>query len=107
MKLRFLGKDPQSGVKNCPTMFATDRADRKTYILRGWEVTDSQALADAGENPPGELLIEVPADIFRFIEEDDRQADAPEDRVTQFLRCSSLAACRPAAGEHHRMVPVV
>jgi hypothetical protein len=51
MKLRFLGKDPESDYGGSPTLFATDRTDRKTYIVRGWEVTDPQVLAEAGENP--------------------------------------------------------
>ena len=72
MHLRFLGKDPDSKVDYSPTLFATDRTDRKTYLVRGWEVTDPQALAEAGENPPGEALVEIPADLFRFIEEGDR-----------------------------------
>lgn len=72
MRLQFLGKDPASDFVNSPTLFATDRTDRKTYIVRGWEVTDRQALADAGENPPGEGLLEIPADLFRFIEQGDR-----------------------------------
>lgn len=72
MNLGFLGKDPESGVNHCPTVFATDRTDRKTYVLRGWEVTDAQALAAAGPNPPGELLIEVPADLFRVIDDANR-----------------------------------
>ena len=59
MKLRFLGKDPDSGDGNSPTLFATDRTDRKTYLVRGWEVTDPEALREAGENPPGEALIEI------------------------------------------------
>jgi hypothetical protein len=32
-------------VDNSPTLFATDRADRVTYIAQGWKVTDPQALA--------------------------------------------------------------
>ena len=72
MRARFLGKDPDSQVGNSPTLFVTDRTDRKTYLVRGWEVTDPQALVEAGTNPPGEALVEIPADLFRFIEEEDR-----------------------------------
>lgn len=39
MRARFLGKDPESQVENSPTLFATDRADRVTYIAywtAGW-----------------------------------------------------------------------
>lgn len=30
MRARFLGKDPRSQVGQSPTLFATDRTDRKT-----------------------------------------------------------------------------
>jgi hypothetical protein len=32
MHVRFLGKDPDSQEGQSPTLFATDRTDRKTYI---------------------------------------------------------------------------
>ena len=70
MHLRFLGVETDDA--GSPTLFATDRTDRKTYLIRGWEVTDRQALAEAGENPPGEGLLEVPAELFRFVEEGGR-----------------------------------
>lgn len=69
MHVRFLGKDPDSQEGQSPTLFATDRTDRKTYIVRGWVVTDPVALAEVGGNPPGEAVIEVPADVLRFAEE--------------------------------------
>lgn len=40
MRARFLGKDPQSQEGQSPTLFATDRTDRVTYIAQGWKVTD-------------------------------------------------------------------
>lgn len=69
MHARFLGKDPESQVGNSPTLFATDRTDRKTFIVQGWVVTDPQALAELGDIPAGEAVIEIPADILRFAEE--------------------------------------
>lgn len=39
-----------------PTLFATDRTDRMTYIAQGWKVTDPQALADVGDAPDHETL---------------------------------------------------
>lgn len=45
MHARFLGKDPASHIDGSPTLFATDRTDRKTYIAQGWKVTDPQVLA--------------------------------------------------------------
>lgn len=64
MRARFLGKDPESQVDNSPTLFATDRADRRTYIAQGWKVTDPQALADIGPVPGHETLIEIPEDVL-------------------------------------------
>ena len=66
MRAQFLGKDPESQVENSPTLFATDRADRKTYIAQGWVVTDPQALADIGPVPDGEAIIEIPEDVLKF-----------------------------------------
>ena len=66
MRATFLGKDPESEQGDSPTLFATDRADRKTYIVQGWVVTDPQVLADIGDVPDGEADIEVPEDVLRF-----------------------------------------
>jgi hypothetical protein len=70
MHVRFLGKDPESQEGQSPTLFATDRTDRKTYIVQGWVITDPVALAELGDIPPGEARIEVPADVLQFAEED-------------------------------------
>jgi len=66
MRARFLGKDPDSQVDNSPTLFATDRTDRKTYIAQGWKVSDPQALADIGPIPDHEAVIEIPEDVLKF-----------------------------------------
>lgn len=66
MRARFLGKDPESNVGESPTLFATDRTDRKTYIAQGWRVTDPQVLADVGRVPPHEGLIEIPEEVLKF-----------------------------------------
>lgn len=59
MRAWFLGKDIQSQVGNSPTLYATDRTDRKTYITQGRIVTGPQALADIGPIPEGEAVVEV------------------------------------------------
>jgi hypothetical protein len=64
MRARFLGKDPNSQEGQSPTLFATDRADRVTYIAQGWTVTDPEALADVGDVPDHETLIEIPEDVL-------------------------------------------
>jgi hypothetical protein len=66
MRARFLGKDPNSQEGQSPTLFATDRTDRKTYIAQGWIVTDPETLADIGPVPPGEAIIEIPEDVLKF-----------------------------------------
>jgi hypothetical protein len=74
MRATFLGKDPESRDGESPTLFATNRADRKTYIVQGWVVTDPQALADIGDVPNGETIIEVPEDVLRFARLDQEEA---------------------------------
>lgn len=66
MRAQFLGKDPESNEGNSPTLFATDRADRVTYIAQGWKVTDPQVLADIGEVPDHEAIIEIPEDVIKM-----------------------------------------
>jgi hypothetical protein len=66
MRAQFLGKDPNSQVRNSPTLFATDRTDRITYIAQGWKVTDPQVLADIGPVPDHETLIEIPEEVLKF-----------------------------------------
>jgi hypothetical protein len=75
MRARFLGKDPNSQEGQSPTLFATDRTDRKTYIAQGWLVTDPQVLADVGPVPEGEAIIEIPEDVLRFFERRDQGED--------------------------------
>lgn len=66
MRARFLGKDPESTEGDSPTLFATDRTDRVTYIAQGWRVTDAQVLADVGQVPEHETLIEIPEDVLKM-----------------------------------------
>jgi hypothetical protein len=66
MRAYFLGKDPQSIEGESPTLFATDRTDRATYIAQGWKVADPQALADIGPVPGHETLIEIPEEVLKF-----------------------------------------
>jgi hypothetical protein len=66
VRARFLGTDPESQEGQSPTLFATDRTDRRTYIAQGWVVTDPQALADVGPVPEGEAIIEIPEEVLEF-----------------------------------------
>jgi hypothetical protein len=66
MEIRFLGKDPDSAEGDSPTLWATDRMDRRTYIAQRWVVTDPQVLASVGPIPNGEAIIEIPEEVLRF-----------------------------------------
>jgi hypothetical protein len=66
MKIEFLGKDPESTEGDSPTLYATDRQDRRTYIAQGWVVTDPDVLAQLGDLPAGETIIEIPEDVLEY-----------------------------------------
>ncbi|WP_217369074.1 hypothetical protein [Nonomuraea antri] len=61
MRITFLGSTSQNG--GSPTLWATDRG---SLVVRGYRVTDSQALADLGEVPSGEVDIEIPLELLSF-----------------------------------------
>jgi hypothetical protein len=65
VKLTFLGSTSQEG--QCPTLYATDR---DTFVVQGWAVTDSEALAGLRDVLPGESFVEVPKALLRFAEGD-------------------------------------
>jgi hypothetical protein len=64
MNLTFLGMSSKDG--ECPTLYATDRG---TYVIQGWRVTDTEALA-AMDIPDHETAIEVPRDLLGFAPRD-------------------------------------
>jgi hypothetical protein len=70
MEIRFLGKDPDSAEGDSPTLWATDRMDRRTYIAQGWVVTDPQVLVSVGPIPNGEAIIEIPEVVLKFYQRD-------------------------------------
>ncbi|WP_307796640.1 hypothetical protein [Actinomadura barringtoniae] len=61
MRVRFLGSDSYNGQS--PTLYETDRG---TIVVRGYAITDPQALADLGRVPVREIDIEVPRALLRF-----------------------------------------
>jgi len=73
MRARFLGTDPDSQEGQSPALFATDRTDRRTYIAQGWKVTDPQILADVGPIPEHEAIIEIPEDVLRYYERNQKE----------------------------------
>jgi hypothetical protein len=75
MRARFIGKDPKSDNDGSPTLFATDRTDRKTFLVQGWKVTDRAALTDVGEIPDHEDIVEVPVEILEmYLKEREEQS---------------------------------
>jgi hypothetical protein len=62
MRLTFVRKVTNNA--GSPTLWTTDRTDRKTYVLRGWAISDPGALAALGQVPDGELDIEIPAELI-------------------------------------------
>lgn len=72
MRAGFIGKDPQSNDGQSPALYRTDRTDRVTFLVQGWKVTDVGALADVGDVPSHEGLVEVPIEVLRLAAHDGR-----------------------------------
>ena len=71
MRLTFIGKDPESNPTGSPTVYRTDRA---SWIVQGWIVTDSEALAQMNI-PNGEGSVEIPDRMVQFFRQGDRDVD--------------------------------
>jgi len=65
MALRFLGKDPDSPVNDSPTIY--DNGD--TYVIQGWKIADPAVLAELGELPAHETVVEIPKRLMQFFPE--------------------------------------
>jgi len=68
MRLTFIGKDPDSNPTGSPTVY---RTDRETWVVQGWMVTDSDALAQMNL-PDGETAVEIPDGMIKFFRQEDR-----------------------------------
>jgi hypothetical protein len=64
MRVKYLGSG--SGEGGSPTLFATDR---DTLVVQGYIIKDRQTLADIGEIPEGETVVEIPRELLRFVDE--------------------------------------
>ena len=71
MRLTFIGKDPGSNPAGSPTLY---RTDRDSWVVQGWVVTDSEALAQM-DIPKGETCVEIPDRMMRFFGQGDRGVD--------------------------------
>jgi hypothetical protein len=65
MRLTLIAGDPDSQPNNSPTLYRTDRG---SWIVQGWIVTDSDALAAMGI-PAGETCVEIPDRMIPFFAE--------------------------------------
>lgn len=66
MRLTFIGKDPDSNPTGSPTVYRTDRG---TWVVQGWPVTDSEALAQM-KIPGGETAVEIPDRMIQFFRQE-------------------------------------
>ena len=64
MEITFVAKDPGSEPSGSPTLY---RTDRQSWVVQGWVVTDSDALA-AMNIPEGETCVEVPDRLVPFFQ---------------------------------------
>lgn len=64
LQLTWLGTE--SGEDGCPSVFATNRG---TYVIQGWRVAGSDALAALRERglPDHETAVEIPAELLRHL----------------------------------------
>jgi len=65
MRIRFVAKDPESVPDQSPTLYKTDR---DSWLVQGWVVTDSSALAEMSI-PEGEMVVEIPDRLVPFFQE--------------------------------------
>jgi hypothetical protein len=65
MHIRFVAKDPDSTPDQSPTLYRTDRG---SWLVQGWNVTDSAALAEMNI-PEGEGVVEIPDRLVPFFGE--------------------------------------
>jgi hypothetical protein len=61
MKLRFLGKETESG--NPPTLYETDTG---MYVVQGWVISDPEALSQLAL-PEGESAVMVPKALMSHL----------------------------------------
>ena len=66
MALHKLGKDPDSKVNNCPTVYYDDVTDK--YLLQGTRVLDVEQLSQM-DIPAHETVIEFPRRMMQFFPE--------------------------------------
>ncbi|MFD0397437.1 hypothetical protein ACFV84_05165 [Kitasatospora sp. NPDC059811] len=69
MKLRFVGKDPESGDHGCPSVWVDE--ERAELVIQGWkadEATEVECLK-AGPIPEHETVIRLPRRMIPLLRE--------------------------------------
>jgi hypothetical protein len=61
MALVFLGKDPDSGTNNSPTVWD----DGDCLVIQGWKL-DEVTRAEVGEVPAHEAVVRIPKRMLQF-----------------------------------------
>jgi hypothetical protein len=67
----FIGKDPDSNPTGSSTVYRTDRC---SWVVRGWVVTDPEALVQM-DMSEGETCVEIPRRMIHFFGQGDRGVD--------------------------------
>lgn len=65
MRLHYIGKDPESRSGQCPALYRTERTDRLTWVVQGWQL-DAEAQGDLRDLAPNEGAIEVPEEVLEL-----------------------------------------
>lgn len=65
MRIRFIGKDPESNPTGSPTVYRTDRG---SWIIQGWVVDDPEVLGEMNISE-GESAVEIPDRMIQFLTE--------------------------------------
>jgi hypothetical protein len=68
MRVRLIGKDPESNPTGSPTVYRTDRG---SWVVQGWDVTDPDVLAQM-DIPAGERAVEIPDRMLQFFRQEGR-----------------------------------
>lgn len=71
MRLTFIGKDPESNPTGSPTVY---RTDRESWVVQGWVVNDTAALAQINI-PEGETAVEIPDRMIQFFRQEESGLD--------------------------------
>lgn len=76
-----MGKDPNSNPTGSPTVY---RTDRQSWVIQGWAVSDTDALAQM-DIPSGETCVEIPDRRFSFLDRE-TGASITDEEFDRLLR---------------------